>query len=156
MPGLSDIARSFRTVKVRGAEIAVPGISVEGIAYLFHKFPVIRELITGKTEDIAADRLIALAPDAVASIIALGTGSTGELIAADEITARSLGAEDQLNLVDAIIQETMPGGAGPFVEKLTAMFLRLGVGSTSIPGGALPLESKSLSQQDTWPATSGE
>lgn len=141
MPGLSDVARSFRVVSVKGTDVDVPGVSAEGIAYLFSRFPVLKELIGGKDVDLGVDALVKLAPDAVAALIACGTGAVADKKA--EAVAAKLGAEDQLNLMDAIIKETMPGGVGPFVEKLSAMFEGLGVESMNIPDGTLPQALKS-------------
>lgn len=138
MPGLSDIARSFRTVKVGNTDVEVPGISAEGIAYLFHRFPIIKDLIGGKP-NLEAEDLIKIAPEALAAIIAVGTGS---MKPEDEAVAAKLGAESQLALLEAIVKETMPGGVGPFVEKLSALFQDLGVESISTQDGTSPSPSK--------------
>lgn len=133
MPGLLDIAESFKTVTVKGVPIEVPGISAEGIAYLFHRFPIIRQLISGKNADLSPEALAKLAPDAVAAILAAGTGNPNNPKA--EQVAAKLGAEDQLALLEAIVGETMPAGVAPFVERFSALFQKLGVESTNIPVG---------------------
>lgn len=140
MPGLKDIARSFRTVPVRGQEIPVPGVSADGIAYLFFRFPVVRELIGGKEVQLSAEDFQKLGPEAVAAIIAVGTGEIGDAEA--EAAARALAVEDQLNLLEAIIGETMPSGVGPFVQRLSKMFNGLSAESMSIPAGISQSESK--------------
>jgi hypothetical protein len=140
MPGLKDIAPSFKSVKVKGIDIPTPGISAEGIGYLFARFPIVRELIGGKNVDLSAEALAKLAPDAVAAIIATGCGDVNDPEA--ETSAGRLGLEDQLSLLESIIGETMPSGIGPFVERLSKTFESLGVESMSIPAGTLPSASK--------------
>lgn len=149
--GLLDVARSVRTVDVAGAAVAVPGVSARGIAILFNRFPIFRELFAGKTADFTPESLIELVPDAIAAIIAAGTGAPGDAEA--EAVAAGLSATDQLNLLAAILDATMPGGFGPFVEKLTAAMAGLGVDAapsapdapalpTNIPGMKLRRASK--------------
>jgi len=141
MPGLKDIAQSFATVTVKGVALPVSGISAEGIAYLFHRFPIARELIGGKSVDVTAETLVKLGPEAVAALIATGTGELNDRDA--EKAAARLGLEDQLNLLEAIIRETMPSGPGPFVQRLSSMFKGMGVDveSMSIPAGISPSAS---------------
>lgn len=141
MPGLMDVAPSFRKVTVKGVDVDIPGISSVGIAYLFTRFPIVRELIGGKDVELDPMALAKLAPDAVAALIATGCGYVDDK-AAEEHAAK-LGAEVQLDLLDAIVKETMPTGIAPFVVKLESMFKGLGVESMSIPAGASPKASKS-------------
>lgn len=133
MPGLKDIAPSFTAVEVKGVRIPVTGISALGIAYLFNRFPVVRELIGGKDVDLSVEALASLAPDAVAAIIAVGTGCVDDPQA--EAVAASLGVEHQMDLLEAIMGETMPGGIGPFVDRLSKTFNGLSGASTNIPVG---------------------
>ncbi len=140
MPGLKDIAPSFTTVEVKGVAVPVTGVSALGIAYLFNRFPVVRELIGGKDVDLSADALMTLAPEAVAAIIAVGTGAVNDSHA--EAVAATLGVGDQVDLLEAIIKETMPNGVAPFVQKLSVMFKGLNVEPMSIPVGTSQSESK--------------
>lgn len=140
MPGLVDIARSFKTVKVGDLEIPITGVSAEGIAYLLNRFPVVRQIIGGKAEDVTPDALMAMAPEVVAAILACGTGAINNPEA--EAAARTLGVESQLNLLQAIITETMPGGVGPFVERALSLFKGLGVEFTNTADGTSPSPSK--------------
>lgn len=140
MPGLKDIAPSFTTVEVKGVAVPVTGVSALGVAYLFNRFPIVREMLSGKEVDLSVDALAALAPDAVAAIIAVGTGCVGDPEA--EAVAASLGVEHQVQLLEAIIKETMPNGVAPFVEKLSAMTKGVGGASMSIPVGTSQSESK--------------
>jgi hypothetical protein len=83
MAGLLDIVPASASVDVGGVSVAVSGVSVKGIASLLARFPEIQGAMTG--EGITADKIIALAPDAVAAIIAAGCGAPGN---ADHEAAR--------------------------------------------------------------------
>ena len=140
MPGLLDIAQSTKKVAIAGGEVPVYGVSAKGIAYLFERFPVIRELLTGKSADLSPATLTKLVPDAIAAIIAAGTGSPGD--AATEEVAERLPAADQVALLEEILKLTMPQGAGPFVEKLMGLAGLMGVESINIPDMKSPQQSK--------------
>jgi hypothetical protein len=116
MPGLKDIAESFTTVTVKGTSVTVEGIGARGIAYLFYRFPVLREMIGGKEVTFTADDIQKLGPEAVNAIIACGTGAVNDPAA--EAIADKIGAEAQLDLIEAIMRETMPNGPAPFVAKV--------------------------------------
>lgn len=121
MTGLLDIADIVETVTINGTKVDVPGISAEGIAHLFQRFPEIRAAITGKS--VPVERWAAMGVDAVAAIIAAGCGAPGD--AAHEAKARKLPAAAQADLLEAIVKVTMPEGPASFIQRLTAM---LGLG----------------------------
>jgi hypothetical protein len=129
MPGLLDIA--VQTAEVQG--VTVYGGSARGIAYLFGRFPEIRMLMSEM--QVSVDRIIGMAPEAVAAIIAVGCGYvpgghdadgkpiTAEMQIAAEEKAASLPVGVQVEFLEPILRITMPGGVGPFVaslEKLSA------------------------------------
>lgn len=141
MATLLDIAEVSELISVPGKGgtkqmVEVFGVSSEGIAYLFKKFPEIRQLITGKA--VERETLAELAPGAIAAIIAATTGMPGNKKA--ELIASRLPLETQLDILDATVRLTMPGGLGPFVEKLTSMVGMLGLADESHQGekGAIP------------------
>ena len=72
MPGLLDIAISSRTVSIGESEVPVYGVSAKGIAVLFERFPIFREMFSGRTPDLSPEAVTKLAPEAVAAIIAAG------------------------------------------------------------------------------------
>ncbi|TBA16102.1 MULTISPECIES: phage pre-tape measure protein [Rhizobium] len=129
MAGLLDIAPVTETVTINGTAVDVPGVSAKGIAHLLARFPEIRMAMTGRGVD--ASRWLEIGGDAVAAIIAAGTGHPGE----DEYEAAAgrLGIEAQADLIAAILKVTMPGGPGPFVEKLTAQLGLVGDLSNMAP-----------------------
>lgn len=127
MATLLDIATVSESINVPGKggkpqEVEVFGVSAEGIAILFHRFPDIRALITGKSVD--KDKIAKLAPDAIAAIIACSTGSPGDKKA--EVVARRLPLECQMDILEATIRLTMPGGLGPFAERLSGLASLMG------------------------------
>ncbi len=119
MAGLVDIAAVTETVAVGGVEVEVTGVSARGVASLLGRFPELRKLMTGI--EVAVEDMIAVGPDALAAILAAGTGAPGDK-AAEAVAAR-LPLDAQANLLEAILRITLPGGVGPFVEKLSGLGL---------------------------------
>jgi hypothetical protein len=122
MPGLLDIAPASETVTVRGTAVDVTGVSAHGFVGLMQRFPELRKFMTGV--EVSMDQIMAMAGDAVAAIIAAGTGSPGDAKA--EAVAARLSADDQLTLMAAILRQTFPTGVGPFAEKLGVLTGSLG------------------------------
>lgn len=139
MPGLRDIANTSPTVTVQGQPVTVSGVSARGIAVLLERFPPLRELFAGKAPQIDPATVMKLVPEAVACIIACGTGAPGDLEA--EKIADSLVAGDQLDLLSKIIEVTMPRGFGPFVEKVETIAAIMGAESMNIPDMKSPRPS---------------
>jgi len=125
MASLLDIAPLGASVTVRGTAVNVTGVSAAGIASLLQRFPELREMMVGR--EVAPERLMTMGADAVAAIIAAGTGLPGNPEA--ESVAASLAVEDQADLLAAILKITLPRGVGPLVEKLSAMASSLGGGA---------------------------
>ena len=143
MPGLLDIAQAAtKTVSVNGTDVSVYGVSAKGIAVLFEKFPSFRELMGGKTPEMTPDVITKFAPDAIAAIIAAGTGDPGNAKA--EKIAANLPAGDQASLLEAILDLTMPRGFGPFVDSLVRIFGVVNVGPTSTADMKSPNPSSDL------------
>ncbi len=127
MSSLLDIACVSESVALPKGQVSVYGVSAEGIAYLFQKFPEFRALITGR--EVTSDALIKLAPGAVAAIITCAIGEPGD--EADEKMAARLPLECQMDILEAAIRLTMPNGLTPFVERLARMASMLGVTSAT-------------------------
>lgn len=127
MATLLDIASVSEFVSVPGPkgktqDVEVFGVSAEGIAVLFNRFPEIRMLLTGKS--LEKEKLAKMAPPAIAATIAAATGMPGDKKA--EAVAARLPLESQMAILDAAVRLTMPGGMGPFVERLTSLAAMLG------------------------------
>lgn len=137
MPGLLDHAPA--TFDVAG--VTGPGVSSAGVAFLLTVFPELKKLMTGMELKLGFDEIVALAPNAIAAIIANGCGYTPGASAESleqyklaEAKAASLNVGSQIDIIDAILKITMPGGAGPFVEKLEKMgdFVGAGFGNIAV------------------------
>lgn len=127
MVGLLDMAPSQKTETIRGKALPVTGITLAGIARIMGQFKEVERLFTGKSkpEDWTAASLMKLVPDAVSEIIAAGLGFPGN--AAQIKAAETLTLGEQLSLVTAILEVTMPQGIGPFVEKLSGLLSASGM-----------------------------
>lgn len=112
MVGLRDIVPEVGSVTVNGATLTVYPIDLRGLGKLFARFPELRKLATGV--EVTPERLIEVAPEAIASIIASGVGEPDA-----EEAAQSLPLGVQVDILSEIIRLTMPGGFGPFVDKIT-------------------------------------
>jgi hypothetical protein len=126
MAGLLDIVPASASVDVGGVSVAVSGVSAKGIASLLGRFPEIQAALTG--EGITADKLISLAPDAVAAIIAAGCGFPGN--AKHEAAAERLTIGAQIDFLSAIITATLPRGVGPLVDQVKSLSGSLGLSNT--------------------------
>jgi hypothetical protein len=116
MSGLLSIAPLVETVEVSGQKVSVPGVGLRGVASLFQRFPALRSVFQGGAN---LDDLVSVAPDAVAAVIAAGTGNPGS--EKHEKAADGLPLDAQLDLLAAIKRVTMPKGPGPFVAKVSAL-----------------------------------
>jgi hypothetical protein len=113
MVSLVDIADLSKIVPIRGQDIAVTGVSAEGLAHLINEFPEVRSLMAGR----------GVAPKVLAAIIAAGTGSPGDK--AVEAKAGSLGVGEQAELILAILEVTFPQGIQSFAQRLEAFGISL-------------------------------
>jgi hypothetical protein len=134
MVSLTDIAPATARVAVLGSEIEVRGLTMRDIAHLLSRFPQLRMIVAGRQESLTVDDIIAAAPDAIASIIACGTGGRDDDAA--HAAADALPVEAQTDVIEAIVALSFPKGFGPFVARLMAMAGQLQsavVGTTPSP-----------------------
>lgn len=124
MTGLLDIALATEQV----AGVTITGVSAHGVSYLLARFPEIRSLMTGREMTFTVDRIMLLAPEAIAAIIAVGCGNVpdGPEGSADKQTkveakAATLPVGMQVEFLEAVLRLTMPGGVGPFVARLNKL-----------------------------------
>jgi hypothetical protein len=139
MPGLLDIAPSSRTVKIGDVDVGVHGVSAKGIAVLLERFPQVREMFVGRSQELTPDSIVTLIPDAIAAIIAAGTGSPGDPQA--EAAAERLPVGVQADLLEAIIAVTMPKGVGPFLDQVMGVIGLVDAGPISTAVGKSPSPS---------------
>ncbi len=112
---LTELAPGSRTVTVRGQPITITGIGVSGIAMLVSRFKNLGPTLL-KTETITPEQIIALGPEVAHAVLAAGCGEPGSAKA--EAAAATIGVAKQLEVLLAIIEETMPDGVDPFVQGL--------------------------------------
>lgn len=140
MVGLLDIAPLAREVPVAGQNVAVTGVSAAGVAALLQRFPELKSIMAGRGT-LDAESLFTLVPSAIASIIAAGCGYPGNEEA--EAKASTLVAEDQMSLLMAIVEMTLPKGVGPFLDRLMGIVGQFEDASAKIPDIKSPSPSKS-------------
>lgn len=126
MAGLLDIAAAPASVEVRGINVEVFGISAKGLAYLM-RFPEIKAMLSGKEISLDAETLATRAPEALAAILACGTGQVGNPKA--EAAAASLTIDEQAVLLTEILSLTFPRGLAPFAADIQRLAATVGAGS---------------------------
>lgn len=136
MSTLLDLVNVGRKVKVGDNEVDVYGVSAEGFVALLVRFPAIMKMMSGSSETMDAQAMMALAPSAVAAFIAAACGNPDNKDA--ELVASRLPIQSQLDLVETALKLTFPSGVGPFVEKLQGLGVLVQVENQSLPslGGA--------------------
>lgn len=122
MASLLDIIPPAAEVAVGDKTIRVHGISAGGIASLLARFPKLREMFAGR--DVDTGDLMSLGGEIVSAIIAAGCGLPGNTDA--ERVAALLPLGQQADILSAIIEQTMPGGADPLAAKLARLGRMLG------------------------------
>lgn len=118
MSSLLELVPQTSKVKVGDKEIDVCGVTAEGLAKLFVRFPAIGKAMSGVGSFDTGD-LVKVAPDAVAAFIAAGSGFPGNEKA--EAVAAKLPLQAQFDLLSEIVRLTFPSGVRPFVERLRAL-----------------------------------
>jgi hypothetical protein len=119
MPSLTDIAPAVETVTIGGVGIEVRGVGIDAIAAVLSASPELAALLRPGAAGLDATRLLVEAPTAMYALMAAATGGAGN---AEQIeAARRLTFGAQVDLLDAIIRLSMPGGLLPLVARLVAM-----------------------------------
>lgn len=147
MPSLVDIIPAVKQVKVGKEMVDVTGISAEGIAVLLRRFPSVQRIMTGFAHQVKPEEMARLIPEAIPAVIAAGCGSPEDKKA--EAIAAKLPLSTQMDLLEAIMEVTMPEGFAPFVERLEAIGLVVAAQSRKVRATTSPQASKSSKPQDT-------
>lgn len=113
MVDLLDIVAIKSTVPIRGKDLDITGISFDDFVALLMRFP---ELQKAFGEGMTAERIADAAPAALGAVIAAGTGHGGS--SAHEQAARKLVIGDQLTIIKAILDVSLPQGLRPFLDSL--------------------------------------
>jgi hypothetical protein len=136
MVSLVDIVPQKRTVQLSSGELELRGLGLRQIADLLLRFPTLRNLFVEGAPELEVETLLVMAPDAIGAIIAEAAGQP------EAVAAIADGALDLDELTDCLVvvrDLTMPHGAAPLLERLTAL-LGGNVGGLSgrVPGMSSP------------------
>jgi hypothetical protein len=141
MASLLDIAPIKRKVPVMGQELEVGGLSALGIAHLLQRIPEVRKMLSGMDFEFTMERLVEAVPEAAGVIIASACGYEGNDEA--EAAANRIPLGEQVEILETVLDLTIPGGLAPFVKKLRSLMAVVssndasGAG-TKAPGGKSP------------------
>src|SRR5262245_39017460 len=127
MTSLLDIGELTEEVEVHGVKLTVQGLTAGHLFQLFSEFPEMRKMIAQKAGS-PQEMMLALAPDLIAKIIALTTEKDPVQRKLVETKAKTLGASDQLIVLEAVQRLSFPDGIGPFVERVTAISKKASAG----------------------------
>lgn len=117
---LSDLLGDDGFVETARGRLEVRGLGVGEILKLITKYPVLAS--SDGSVSISVPALLDVAPDAVPEIIAIACGSPGK---AGERAVRTLAACDQAKILHFVIERSLPGGPGPFVEQVAKLLRAL-------------------------------
>jgi len=145
MVGLLDIRPQPKQVAIGDDHIDVFGISIEGIAVLWSRFPIVMRMMSGSGSKPAD--LIKEAPGALAAIIAAACGLAGNEEA--ERKAASLPLAVQTEIIDVAWKETFPGGYGPFVQRLLGVANAVTEAAGKATAGTSPSQQPNLKPTST-------
>jgi hypothetical protein len=169
MVGFLDIAPSTKQVMVGGEAVDVYGVTLKGAVALVRNYPKFMGIFLGG--GVTSEALFASGPDLVAAVIAAGLGYSGKKSLAAAEKADQLPLQAQFDLLEAIIEVTMPDGPGPFVKRLTGLLNSMAAGNhaagaapedqnapsiSTAPGITLRPPSTGSLPLDTAPPTSGK
>ena len=146
MPSLLDVGDLTETVEIRGKSVEVQGVSAAGLVVLLGKFPELRSLMTGTADESILQNLVGKLPEAVASIIAVATGSLNDARA--EAVAAKLSVGEQLDLLTRIWKLTFPRGIRDFLVALETLASEVDVESGKGPDTKSPGQSSGASAKD--------
>ena len=116
MPSLLDIAPPdlmAEEVEIRGTKLKVQGVTGEGWMLLYARHLVLRQLVSGRIDDLPPAETFA----AQVALVAAGLGQIGdedtERLVMDRLTRAELGL-----LTEAVIRLSMPGHLfGPLLDE---------------------------------------
>lgn len=112
---LADILGAHNFVETAFGRLDVFGVDFADLLTLLAKYPAIQA--EGTSMKIDAEVLLQVAPEAVPEIISMACGMPGR---DGQRAAKRLSPVDQMKVINAAIEKTMPEGAGPLAEALTA------------------------------------
>lgn len=119
MTNILDVVAINKKVKTQKYdELEVTGLSLEGIVYLVKSHPELVDIFKGGV-DINMSQILDLGLDVVTSFLAAGLGHPGNPSVLEK--CRAMNAEDALAVGTAIMEESFPGGAANFFNRITQL-----------------------------------
>lgn len=122
---LADIAPQPLEVEThKYGKVNVYGLSMAGIAHIIKNHPDIFKIMDGAGNmKMDFNAIIDLGEDVVADFLAYGL--TGDYKNSDELQkhikiCKTMNPEDAMTIGTAILEETFPGGATNFIQKMAA------------------------------------
>ena len=115
MVSLVDIVPQKRTVQIAAGDLELRGLGLRQIAGLLLQFPSLRNLITEGAPAVDFAELLALAPDAIATIIAEAAGQPD---AVEALVDGGLNSDEILDCLTVIHELTFPRGMRPLLQRL--------------------------------------
>jgi hypothetical protein len=145
---LLDITQSFKTVQTRQlGEVNVPGLSLQGISFLLKRHPVIIKMLSNQEIKLDANAALDLGLDVVASIIAAGLGYPNDETA--EAKVKELNPEDAFKILEAVFNESFPGGVTDFLERMNGAFGAIGVVKSEVQSNPNGLQNSQPEKAET-------
>lgn len=132
---IMNIKRKFKDVPTEDGDVRVYAISTRGLTSLMSLVPTVRKLMGGslKLADLSVETLVEIAPDFVVGLIVAGADGDPDDKAYVEAAA-NLPIGVQADLLQGIVEVSMPKGVGPFMETISGVMGVLGGAS----GGKAP------------------
>jgi hypothetical protein len=147
MVALVDIVPQKRTVQIRGGELELRGLGLRQIADLLLRFPNLRNLFVEGAPELDVETLLVMAPDAIGAIIA---EAAGQPEAVNAIADGALALDELTECLGVVRDLTMPHGAAPLLQRLTAL---LDGGVVGLSGRARDMSSPPRPNGSSPPAT---
>jgi len=122
MVDILDIAPVIREVETHNlGTLTVTGLSISGIVSLIKSHPAILEVFDSESDaELDIDKIILLGEDVVAAFLAAGLGHPGEEKAIAK--CKLINIDDSWKIAEAILDESFPGGAINFFERVAKAF----------------------------------
>lgn len=158
MVSLLDIADVSASATIRGKEVEVRGILAEHLALLFHRFPELKKVWVGKSEQEGLMTLVNQFPMLVAEIIAIGCGAepSDKEFQKHVAVASKLTIGEQIHVLQKIGEITFPLGLKSALDVVGAA---MGINVEELGWGQdmkSRLQSRDASGQDVQNGTAGE
>ena len=117
MANILDVAPVIRTVKThRYGDLEVTGLSIEGLVVLIKAHPQLLDLFKGDSLQLELQKILDLGLEVAASFMAAGLGHPGNLEVMTK--CKMMNAEDVWTIGQAVMEESFPGGATNFFERM--------------------------------------